>query len=78
MADVTVASVEDMEPIYDGIPRRARAIGVTFWDADDHLAGKAGEAPGARSGRARGAEAVGMGWAASANDQPGGASGHQS
>jgi mannose-6-phosphate isomerase-like protein (cupin superfamily) len=30
MADVTVASFEEMEPIYDGIARRARAtLGVT-------------------------------------------------
>jgi quercetin dioxygenase-like cupin family protein len=30
MADVTVASLEDMEPIYDGLARRARAtLGVT-------------------------------------------------
>lgn len=32
MADVTVASFEEMEPIYDGLARRARAtLGVTGW-----------------------------------------------
>ncbi len=32
MADVTVASFEDMEPIFGGIARRARAtLGVTGW-----------------------------------------------
>ena len=32
MPDVTVASFEEMEPIYDGIARRARAtLGVTGW-----------------------------------------------
>ena len=30
MADVTAMSIEDMEPIYDGLARRARAtLGVT-------------------------------------------------
>jgi mannose-6-phosphate isomerase-like protein (cupin superfamily) len=32
MADVTVASFEQMEPIFDGLARRARAaLGVTGW-----------------------------------------------
>jgi hypothetical protein len=32
VADVTVASFEEMEPIYDGIARRARAtLGVSGW-----------------------------------------------
>ncbi len=32
MVDVTVASFEEMEPIFDGIARRARAsLGVTGW-----------------------------------------------
>jgi len=32
MADVTVASFEEMEPIFDGVARRARAtLGVTAW-----------------------------------------------
>jgi hypothetical protein len=32
MADVTVAAIDEMEPIYDGIMRRARAtLGVTAW-----------------------------------------------
>jgi mannose-6-phosphate isomerase-like protein (cupin superfamily) len=32
MADVTVASIDEMEPIYDGLARRARAtLGVTSW-----------------------------------------------
>ena len=32
MVDVTVASFEEMEPIYDGLARRARAsLGVTGW-----------------------------------------------
>jgi hypothetical protein len=32
MPDVTLARFEDMEPIYDGIARRARAsLGVTAW-----------------------------------------------
>src|SRR5262245_50616294 len=32
MADVTVATIEEMEPIYDGVMRRARAtLGVTGW-----------------------------------------------
>ena len=32
MVDVTVASFEDMEPIYDGLARRARAsLGVSGW-----------------------------------------------
>jgi mannose-6-phosphate isomerase-like protein (cupin superfamily) len=32
MADVTVAAFEEMEPIYDGLARRARAsLGVTGW-----------------------------------------------
>lgn len=32
MADVTAAAIEDMEAIYDGIARRARAtLGVTAW-----------------------------------------------
>jgi hypothetical protein len=32
MADVTVASIDEMEPIYDGVMRRARAtLGVTAW-----------------------------------------------
>jgi hypothetical protein len=31
-ADVTVAAFEDMEPLYDGVARRARAtLGVTAW-----------------------------------------------
>jgi hypothetical protein len=30
MADVTVVTIEDMEPIYDGLARRARAtLGVS-------------------------------------------------
>jgi hypothetical protein len=32
MSDVTIASIEDMEPIYDGLARRARAtLGVSAW-----------------------------------------------
>lgn len=32
MADVTVASIEEMEPVYDGLMRRTRAtLGVTGW-----------------------------------------------
>jgi mannose-6-phosphate isomerase-like protein (cupin superfamily) len=32
MADVTVATIEEMEPIYDGLMRRTRAtLGVTAW-----------------------------------------------
>ena len=32
MADVTVASIDEMEPIYEGLARRARAtLGVTGW-----------------------------------------------
>lgn len=32
MTDLTVATFEEMEPIYDGIARRARAtLGVTAW-----------------------------------------------
>ena len=32
MADVTVASFEEMEPIYEGLARRARAtLGVSAW-----------------------------------------------
>jgi len=32
MSDVTVASIEEMEPIYDGLARRARAtLGVSAW-----------------------------------------------
>jgi mannose-6-phosphate isomerase-like protein (cupin superfamily) len=32
MADVTVAAIEEMEPIYDGLARRARAsLGVSAW-----------------------------------------------
>ena len=32
MTDVTVASIEEMEPIYDGLARRARAtLGVSAW-----------------------------------------------
>ena len=32
VVDVTVASFEEMEPIYDGLARRARAsLGVTGW-----------------------------------------------
>jgi hypothetical protein len=32
MADVTVAALDEMEPIYDGLARRARAtLGVTAW-----------------------------------------------
>ena len=32
MADVTVASFEELEPIFDGLARRARAtLGVTAW-----------------------------------------------
>lgn len=32
MADVTVALIDEMEPIYDGLARRARAtLGVTSW-----------------------------------------------
>jgi len=32
MTDVTVASIDEMEPIYDGLARRARAaLGVTSW-----------------------------------------------
>src|SRR5215467_14548257 len=32
MADVTAATFDEMEPIYDGLARRARAaLGVTAW-----------------------------------------------
>ena len=32
MADVTLATFDEMEPIYDGVARRARAaLGVTAW-----------------------------------------------
>jgi hypothetical protein len=32
MADVTIAAIDEMEPIYDGVMRRARAtLGVTSW-----------------------------------------------
>ena len=32
MSDVTVAEIDEMEPIYDGLARRARAtLGVTAW-----------------------------------------------
>jgi uncharacterized cupin superfamily protein len=32
MADVTIAAIDEMEPIYDGVMRRARAtLGVTAW-----------------------------------------------
>ena len=32
MADVTVAAIDEMEPIHDGLARRARAtLGVTAW-----------------------------------------------
>lgn len=32
MTDVTIASIEEMEPIYDGLARRARAtLGVSAW-----------------------------------------------
>jgi mannose-6-phosphate isomerase-like protein (cupin superfamily) len=32
MADVTIATIDEMEPIYDGMMRRARAtLGVTGW-----------------------------------------------
>ncbi|HEX9350761.1 MAG TPA: hypothetical protein VF877_05775 [Gaiellaceae bacterium] len=32
MTDVTVKSIDDMEPIYGGLARRARAeLGVTAW-----------------------------------------------
>lgn len=32
MADVTITAIEEMEPIYDGLARRARAtLGVTSW-----------------------------------------------
>jgi hypothetical protein len=32
MTDVTVAAIDEMEPIYDGLARRARAtLGVTAW-----------------------------------------------
>ena len=32
MADVTLAAFDEMEPIYDGLARRARAtLGVTAW-----------------------------------------------
>ena len=32
MADVTVAAIDEMEPVYDGLMRRARAtLGVTGW-----------------------------------------------
>jgi hypothetical protein len=32
MPDVTIATIEDMEPIHEGIARRARAtLGVTAW-----------------------------------------------
>jgi hypothetical protein len=32
VADVTVAAIDEMEPIYDGLARRARAtLGVTAW-----------------------------------------------
>lgn len=32
MADVTVATIDEMEPVYDGLMRRARAtLGVTAW-----------------------------------------------
>jgi hypothetical protein len=44
MADVTVASLEEMEPIHEGLARRARATpGVTaFWDAGPDAAGELG------------------------------------
>ena len=32
MADVTISAIDEMEPIYDGVMRRARAtLGVTSW-----------------------------------------------
>jgi hypothetical protein len=32
MTDVTYAKIDEMEPIYDGVARRARAeLGVTAW-----------------------------------------------
>jgi hypothetical protein len=32
MADVTVATIDEMEPVYDGLMRRTRAtLGVTAW-----------------------------------------------
>jgi mannose-6-phosphate isomerase-like protein (cupin superfamily) len=32
MGDVTIASIDEMEPIYDGLARRARAtLGVSAW-----------------------------------------------
>ena len=32
MTDVTIATIEDMEPIYDGMLRRTRAtLGITAW-----------------------------------------------
>jgi hypothetical protein len=32
MPDVTISAIEEMEPIYDGVMRRARAtLGVTSW-----------------------------------------------
>ena len=32
MSDVTIASIDEMEPIYDGLARRARAtLGVSSW-----------------------------------------------
>jgi len=32
MTDVTIASIDEMEPIYDGVGRRARAtLGVSAW-----------------------------------------------
>jgi len=32
MADVTVAAIDEMEPVYDGLMRRSRAtLGVTAW-----------------------------------------------
>ena len=32
MSDVTVAAIDEMEPIYDGLARRARAtLGVSAW-----------------------------------------------
>ena len=47
MADVTVASFEEMEPIYDGLARRARAtLGVTaLGHAGDDAAAELGRLP---------------------------------
>ena len=44
MPDVTVKAIDEMEPIYDGLARRARAeLGVTAWaDAGVHASARLG------------------------------------